>query len=57
MNNKFIAVLSALCLVSISLLAQPSGPPPTPLPIDGGLGILLAGCVGYGVKTMRNKKK
>jgi hypothetical protein len=55
--NKSIAIIAALVLVSVSLMAQPTNPPPTPLPIDGGIGLLLAGCVGFGVKAMRNQRK
>jgi len=57
MKNKSLAIVTTLALVSISLIAQPTSPPPTPLPIDGGIGLLVAGCVGFGIKTMRNKRK
>ncbi len=30
-------------------------PPPNPIPIDGGVGFLLAAGVGYGIKKMRRK--
>lgn len=39
---------------SLSLLAQ-SAPPATP--IDGGLGLLLAGGAIYGVKKIRDHRK
>ncbi|MEY4111208.1 MAG: hypothetical protein RLZZ46_1564 [Bacteroidota bacterium] len=57
MKSKSIAIVAGLVLVSVSLMAQPTSPPPTPLPIDGGIGLLVAGCVGFGIKTMRNKRK
>ena len=31
-------------------------PPPNPIPIDGGMGFLLAAGVGYGLKRIREKK-
>jgi len=37
----------------LPLLAQPS--PPQNAPIDGGLSLLIAGGVGYGVKRVREK--
>jgi hypothetical protein len=35
--------------------SDPGGDPD--VPIDGGLSLLIAGGVGYGVKKMRAKKK
>ncbi|MEL7147440.1 MAG: hypothetical protein AAFO69_13785 [Bacteroidota bacterium] len=52
-------MLTAAMLSCITLLAQgPPSPPATP--IDGGLGLLLAGGAVYGVKKIReyrNSKK
>lgn len=42
-------------LSSIVLLAQPPAPPATP--IDGGLGILLAGGALYGMKKLSKRRK
>ena len=33
----------------------PPPPPPNPVPIDGGVGFLLAAGVGYGIKRMRKR--
>jgi len=57
MNNKTLAIVLGLVIVSASLMAQPTNPPPTPLPIDGGIGLLVAGCVGFGIKAMRDQRK
>jgi len=38
------------------VLAQ-EPPPPGDTPIDGGLGLLLAAGVGYGIKKYRNRKR
>lgn len=40
---------------SFILLAQPPAPPATP--IDGGLGILIAGGAVYGIKRLMKKDK
>ena len=45
-----------------SLVHASSGPDATPgepdsAPIDGGLSLLIAGGVGYGVKKLREKRK
>ena len=67
MLKKYITfvLLITLVLFSSDILAQggppcgspPCGPPPPPnsLPIDGGIGILLALGIGYAVKKIRDK--
>jgi len=43
-------------MVPLVAIAQgPPGPPATP--IDGGLGLLLAGGLAYGVKKIRDNRK
>jgi len=42
-------------LPALPLLAQPT--PPNAAPVDGGLSLLIAGGVGYGVKKIREKRK
>ena len=42
----------------VPMLTYAQGPPdPSDTPIDGGLSLLLAAGVGYGVKKYRNRKK
>ena len=53
MTLKNIASISFVLLAAVAF-AQPA-PPATP--IDGGLGILLAGGVAYGLKKLHDKKK
>ena len=48
-----ISVLAVLCL---PVLAHAQGPDPD-APIDGGLSLLLAAGVGYGVKKIRDNRK
>ena len=58
MKNKIIniALLTICFLIPVlPLLAQPT--PPQDSPIDGGLSLLIAGGVGYGVKKIREKRK
>ena len=56
MNNNTRAILSILLTVSsFVLVAQPPAPPATP--IDGGLGVLLAGGAAYGLKRIMKKSK
>ena len=47
-------VLAVLCLLPV--LAHAQGPDPD-APIDGGLSILLAGGIGYGIKKIRDRRK
>jgi len=58
MKNKLINItLLTICFLIpvLPLLAQPT--PPQNAPIDGGLSLLIAGGVGYGVKKIREKRK
>ena len=58
MKNKLINItLLTVCFLIpvLPLLAQPT--PPSDAPIDGGLSLLIAGGVGYGVKKIREKRK
>ena len=50
---NFIMVFIVLC---IPMLAHAQGPDPD-APIDGGLSILLAGGIGYGIKKIRDNRK
>lgn len=50
---KFI-VTSAFLLTALAVYAQPA-PPATP--IDGGLGLLLAGGAAYGLKKLKDHRK
>jgi len=52
MKTKYFLSLS-LIFLSIAAIAQP--PPPPATPIDGGLGILLAGGAVYGIKKLSSK--
>ncbi len=58
MKDKIIQiVLLTVCFLIpvLPLLAQPT--PPESAPVDGGLSLLIAGGVGYGVKKIREKRK
>ena len=58
MKNKIInIILLTVCFLIpvLPLLAQPT--PPADAPIDGGLSLLIAGGVGYGIKKVRDNKK
>ena len=65
-SNKTKAILRVLCMLiiiiaitSIKAHAQITDPgsDPDSAPIDGGLSLLIAGGVGYGVKRAREKRK
>ncbi|MFY7899905.1 MAG: PID-CTERM protein-sorting domain-containing protein [Chitinophagaceae bacterium] len=56
-NYKTLAVLMVLLLPTI-LLAQPGfDDDVSDVPVDGGLSLLVAAGVGYGIKKVREKRK
>jgi hypothetical protein len=56
MNRLLPVVLASLCFV-LPLITLAQGPvDPEDTPIDGGLSLLLAAGVGYGVKKYRDVK-
>ena len=56
MNNLIKITLSLVAILTVTaVFGQPGAPPATP--IDGGLGLLLAGGAAYGVKKIRDFRK
>ena len=55
MKQIFFFTTLLILLVPTLLMAQPD-PPGGPVPIDGGLGILLAAGGAYGIKKYRENK-
>lgn len=55
----FSSLLFLLMLCSINVYSQPANPNPPGVPIDGGVGALIAAGAAYGVKKRREmiKKK
>lgn len=54
-NVLKISLITLVMLSSLTLTAQPSAPPATP--IDGGLSVLLALGGMYGIKKLRDGRK
>jgi len=64
--NRILIVFCLLLLKSYALIAQGPGFPPTPgggvpgqegIPVDGGITILAAAGIGFGVKKLRDARK
>ena len=56
MHITYKLFITLILLFNTTLLvALPPGPPRTP--IDGGLGLLLAGGAAYGIKKIRDHKR
>jgi hypothetical protein len=55
----FIVVFASIAAFKVSAqsLPPPPPPPPAPVPIDGGLSLVIAGCVGYGMKKINDNRK
>lgn len=58
-NLKVITLIILLIAVLFidTAIAQPPPPPPKEIPIDGGLGTLLAAGLFYGAKKLREEKR
>lgn len=56
---SLLFLVSALIFPSISILAQgdPGGDPDVKVPFDGGLSLLIAAGIGYGIKKAHDKRK
>ncbi|MFT5916598.1 MAG: hypothetical protein ACJAWV_000006 [Flammeovirgaceae bacterium] len=52
---KKVLLLSLFTFINFQVFAQPT--PPAPIPIDGGIGLLVASGVGYGVSRLRKRNK
>lgn len=54
---KYLLSLSFI-LIGVMAYTQPPPPPASPaVPIDAGLGLLLAGGVAYGIKKISDSRK
>jgi hypothetical protein len=57
-KREIFRLLMLICCIALPFIALAQGPPdPNDTPIDGGLSVLLAAGVGYGVKRYRDAKK
>jgi len=56
MNRIYQTLGLTALLISVSQLAL-AAPPPSGVPIDGGLSLVLAACAGYGAKKLHDSKK
>jgi hypothetical protein len=52
-----LIILMGMCIPAVSNAQVDPPPDPIDTPIDGGLSILLAAGVGYGVKKAYDKRK
>ncbi len=58
MNKKLPYIIALVCVFTgiNGLLATPVPPGPTIIPVDGGLSLLIAACVGVGAKKLYDYK-
>jgi hypothetical protein len=56
MNRIYQTLGITALLISVSQVAM-AAPPPTGVPIDGGISLVLAACAGYGAKKLHDSKK
>lgn len=60
--TRLLPLLAMMLAAGGVALAQPGSTGPTPssptaIPLDGGVSLLLAGGVAYGIKHLRNRRK
>ncbi|HEX8329895.1 MAG TPA: hypothetical protein VF629_20330 [Hymenobacter sp.] len=63
--SRLLPALTLLVAFGETVLAQPgtggpqpgTPPDPTAVPLDGGVSLLLASGVAYGIKHLRNRRK
>ena len=54
--NYQVILVSLMFLIALDAIAQ--GPPPPPgVPLDFAIFLLVASCIGYGVKRLYDSKK
>lgn len=52
-----IVLLAALCMASTYIMAQPGFDDDVDdVPVDGGISLLMAAGIGYGIKRINDKK-
>ncbi len=58
--NKYIlafgSVVALVCIAATSFAQPVPAPPPTPVPLDGGLSLVVGGCVVAGAKVIGKLK-
>lgn len=57
--GKLFLVTGMLLMITVCVQAQGGveNDPDTPVPVDGGVSLLVAAGVGYGVKKWRDKRR
>jgi len=56
-KQEILKTLIIICCVAVPMIANAQIIDPNDAPIDGGLSLLIAAGVGYGVKKYRDGKK
>ena len=61
LKTMYVLLIMAMTLIAPGILLAQAPPPPPDLPvdtpIDGGLSLLVAAGVGYGIKKVRDNRK
>ena len=57
MKNKITSILSLTTLFVLAVSPLFAAIPPSGVPIDGGISLVLAACAGYGAKKLNDSRK
>ncbi len=55
--KKLLLLIALFCSFSAFAQLDPGGTPDVGTPIDGGVSLLIAGAIGYGVKKYKEERK
>jgi hypothetical protein len=57
MKNKITSILALTSLFVMAVSPIFAAPPPSAVPIDGGISLVIAACAGYGAKKLHDSRK
>lgn len=57
MKNKITSILALTTMFVLAVSPIFAAPPPSGVPIDGGISLVLAACAGYGAKKLHDNRK
>lgn len=57
MKTRILSILALTFVMGLIVSPVFAAPPPSAVPIDGGLSLVIAACAGYGAKKINDARK